>query len=85
MLHALFSLQGLQMAHDRMLGASFEAVLREAEAAPSRGAKPSGGSPLANGAPHIPEAVLLRRPGIFNLAIVWTSLQVGVAHHYPSP
>lgn len=73
-------MQGLKLAHDNLIGASFEEVLREADVAESLGHDAAA----AARADKVSECVLLERPHAFNLAIGWDSPQVGFTALLPA-
>lgn len=86
-------LQALRAAYDRYFDTSFEVVLHEAEAADHSSSNSSNAGSWTSGKPAAATAdgdggglapggtctVLLRRPAVFTLAVVWESPKVWIS------
>lgn len=73
------SLQALRLSYDRLFDAGFEDVLREADAVGSSSVAAAGAVRQPVSQPQEVagcETVLLNKPKVFTLAVVWESPQV---------
>jgi hypothetical protein len=72
----LIPAKGLRVAYDNLIDGSFEDMLREAESEELVASRAAGlGTPGGAGGAEGGELVLLRRPRVFTLGIVWESPQ----------
>ena len=70
-------LQGLKLAYERLIGGSFEEMLKEADVAEARSPGAGGGNEHAlRRVTKTSDVVLTQGPKVFNLAIGWESAQV---------
>jgi len=77
-------IQGLKLAYERLIGGSFEEMLKEADVAGARSQGSGAGNEHAlRRVTKTSDVVLTQGPRVFNLAIGWESAQVGTSKKSP--